>query len=302
MIITAILYQFILIQFVQVSEKYCKYVSYTGIKNEFSTRKPKEIIYVKADEVINFVIPDYKFILITGDSDATVPDDMSEKANEILQNPNLVHWFAQNLAIRHPKMSPIPIGLDYRTAKQNKNKIGLLGPNYQILNKVELGPKIKPKEQEQFILDLPKKPYYERELKIYCNFLHSIRGRYGVIDRRQALDQISHDLIAFEKELVPQNYTFINMTKYTFVLSPLGCGLDCYRTWEALILGCIPIVKTSILDDLYKDLPVLIVQEWSDVNQELLEKTVQEFKTKKFNYDKLTLKYWTSQIYATQIK
>jgi hypothetical protein len=32
---------------------------------------------------------------------------------------------------------------------------------------------------------------------------------------------------------------------YAFVASPYGGGPDCHRTWEALILGCIPIVKSS---------------------------------------------------------
>ena len=46
--------------------------------------------------------------------------------------------------------------------------------------------------------------------------------------------------------------------KYKFILSPPGAGFDCHRTWEALYLGAIPIVKTSSLDPLYKDLPVVI--------------------------------------------
>jgi hypothetical protein len=59
-------------------------------------------------------------------------------------------------------------------------------------------------------------------------------------------------------------------------------------------------VKTSVLDRLYEDLPVLIVEEWSDVTKELLVNTIKEFKEKhqanEFNYDKLSLKYWVDQI------
>ena len=46
------------------------------------------------------------------------------------------------------------------------------------------------------------------------------------------------------------------------------------------------------MDDLFQDLPVLIINEWTDVNMELLTNTVNEFKNKKFNYDKLLLNYW----------
>ena len=37
------------------------------------------------------------------------------------------------------------------------------------------------------------------------------------------------------------------------------------------------------------------VNEWSDITQELLDKTIIEFKNKTFNYDKLSLQYWTKQ-------
>ena len=86
------------------------------------------------------------------------------------------------------------------------------------------------------------------------------------------------------------------MSKYAFVLSPLGNGLDCHRTWEALVLGAIPIVKSGPLDPLYSDLPVLIVQEWSDVTPELLQATIENFKQRDFNYAKLDLNYWAAKI------
>ena len=67
------------------------------------------------------------------------------------------------------------------------------------------------------------------------------------------------------------------------------------------MLGCIPIVRTSALDHLYEDLPILIVKEWSDINEELLEKVINDFKEKhekgKFNYDKILLKYWVDKIH-----
>jgi hypothetical protein len=84
--------------------------------------------------------------------------------------------------------------------------------------------------------------------------------------------------------------------EFAFVLSPHGNGLDCHRTWEALVLGCIPIVKTSKIDKLYEELPVLIVNDWSDISYHLLETTVNDFSNKKFNYEKLMLSYWINKI------
>jgi hypothetical protein len=34
--------------------------------------------------------------------------------------------------------------------------------------------------------------------------------------------------------------------KYSFVLSPYDNGIDCIRTYEALILGCIVIMKKKL--------------------------------------------------------
>jgi hypothetical protein len=87
------------------------------------------------------------------------------------------------------------------------------------------------------------------------------------------------------------------MTEYTFVLSPFGNGLDCHRTWEALLCGCIPIVRTNVFNELFEGLPVLIVENWKDITLSLLQNTVIDFKVKhkqnEFQYEKLKLSYYT---------
>ena len=88
----------------------------------------------------------------------------------------------------------------------------------------------------------------------------------------------------------------IKCVDYAFVISPHGGGYDCHRTWEALILGCIPIVKTSKIDILYKDLPVLIVNNWIDINETLLAETVYNFSKITFKTEKLLLNYWNNEI------
>jgi hypothetical protein len=51
-------------------------------------------------------------------------------------------------------------------------------------------------------------------------------------------------------------------------------------------------MKSSFLDIIYEDLPVLIINDWSDINAKLLEDTLISFKNKEFNYDKLKMDYW----------
>lgn len=54
------------------------------------------------------------------------------------------------------------------------------------------------------------------------------------------------------------------MRRTMFVPAPAGNGLDCHRTWEALYLGCIPVVlrKEYCGDDNW---PVMVVDSWNEL-------------------------------------
>lgn len=90
--------------------------------------------------------------------------------------------------------------------------------------------------------------------------------------------------------------------RFPFWLSPRGNGLDSHRTWEALYLDVIPIVWHSTLDSLYKDLPVLIVNSWTDLNETFLRKQLYKIASKKrekpcrYQYLKLRNAYWVHLI------
>ena len=70
-----------------------------------------------------------------------------------------------------------------------------------------------------------------------------------------------------------------------------GVGLDCYRTYEALYLGCYPIVKMSSLHVLYRDLGVLIVRGWNEVTKERVDEIYEIFQAHEFDYAKLHRQY-----------
>lgn len=137
------------------------------------------------------------------------------------------------------------------------------------------------------------KPLYQRIPKIYVNFTLS-NDRFG--DREKSLKLIPNDLLIKKNNRLPRTYNWKNITNYAFVLSPFGVGMDCHRTWEALCLGSVPIVCAPNFRKLFEDLPVLIVNNWSDINETLLNETIETYKTKTFNFDKLQLKYWRTLI------
>ena len=119
--------------------------------------------------------------------------------------------------------------------------------------------------------------------------------RYAQIDRVDAVDHIPKESIDYEETPIERAETWKKMTTYAFIPSPHGNGLDCHRTWEALALGCIPIVRTSPLDSLYSGLPVWIVKEWDEVTPDAMKDTLVRMQTMTFDMQKLTLRYWVQK-------
>lgn len=214
-------------------------------------------------------------ILISGHGD-------SEPIKSLIDDNRIIHWFSQNANFKHPKMTLIPIGLDYHT---------LATLNYTLWGEMK-----SPLEQETFLLNIKNNVNVEKKLLCYCNFKYTINNRKYGYDRINALNQIPNNLIFHEEKEQLRNISWINQSNYIFTISPHGNGLDCHRTYEAIALGCIPIVKSGHLDELFIDLPVLIIKEWSDITLELLQKISEEYKLKNWNMEKITLKYWNNLI------
>jgi hypothetical protein len=254
--------------------------------------KCPQIIYICNSAIPDFIENyfnkiNFNFILVSGDCDETCPDDIFKNNEDFLNFINsdkLIHWYSQNCINDHSKLTRLPIGLDYHTLSENDHQWG----SKQI-----------PIEQEKSIIKLleSSKPFWERNVKCYSNFHFSMHDFYKFrYDRLDAIEKIPNNLIYYEEVLLPRMKTHEKQLEHAFIISPHGNGLDCHRTWEALILGCIPIVKTSKLDSLFDELPVLIVNDWSDITLELLNETIIKFKEINFNYHKLTLEYWINKI------
>lgn len=250
------------------------------------------IIYVCSDLLLFFfknIFPkiNKKFTLVSGDSDLCVPHQIlsREETDNILISPYLIKWFAQNTVLQnYNKIYQLPIGLDYHTISNNPDHLWKL-PGEECL----------PIEQEKILFSIFKnaKPFFLRIPKIYVNFTKG-NDRFG--DRKKSLASIPQNLLVINDTFVPRTVTWNNITNFTFVLSPFGNGMDCHRTWEALSLGSIPIVRAHRFKELFKDLPVLIVKEWHEINEDLLINTINIFKNTKFNCEKLNLEYWINKI------
>ena len=245
-----------------------------------------ETIYCHPTAIRNFIskyLPNIKFpfVLVSGDSDITVPEDIRNESQIILDHPLLICWYSQNCTEPSEKLKQLPIGLDFHTLgniPRSKLKFGLQ-------QKHSWGSHQSLSQQEEDLINLSR-IQLDRIPKCYGNFHFLMNTRYGK-DRIEAYSQIPHSLMFYEPMKTQRINCWKNMIKYKYVISPHGNGLDCHRTWESLALGCIPIIKTSPLDRMFEGLPVLIVKNWSDITQELLN----TFEPSG-NLDKLRLNYW----------
>lgn len=243
-------------------------------------------IYVPSDGLIYFankVLPkiDSPFILVSGDSDLPINySSLDSSLDLILRNSNMIKWFAQNKDIDAPNIFSLPIGINIHNLWADPLQWG--------------GGFILPALQELQLKTISEnaQPLDQRKKQVFCNWHFSIDRA----DRRFCLDVIDKTICHFQPQPTPMVETWEQQSKFQFVLSPHGAGLDCHRTWEALLLGCIPIIKRSKINDLFQNLPVIEIDDWREINSSFLNESMGKLKEKEIYPEKLLMRYWKSQI------
>jgi hypothetical protein len=266
-----------------------------------------ELIWVRVSWLKSFVrqvlpLLRNKFLLVTGDSDSCIPSDVQEEARAIVSSNKLIHWFAQNYdgSGYQRQISPIPIGVDFHLQSE----------------KPAWGEAItSPAEQEAVLLSLSQEamPLADRIPKIYVDFAwqrsgiiksflskasyrsRKLRGSHCDLNRLQIVKSLNQELLFRQAGPLPRSEMWQLRSKYAFVLSPHGIGLDCHRTWEALALGHIVLVCSSSLNDLYSGLPVIPITNWSDITPGMLQEWLDRYccnSEAKLQYPKLKSRYW----------
>ena len=222
------------------------------------------------------------FILITSDGDRPVPSSYnSNTVHRILNNNKVLSWFTQNYdrSIIHSKLKYMPIGLDLHTQAWFINNSNVQKIEYMIKKRISTTDKI--------------------TNKIFADFhLHRTHA-----ERNYLYDTVvNNESIFFTNSCSFQNITDL-YNKYQFVLSPRGNGFDCHRTWELFLAGAIIITKTTPLDNMFIDnnLPVVILQDWNELNDNIEEKLTQWYAkyvplTSIENiFPKMTFNYWLTK-------
>jgi hypothetical protein len=225
----------------------------------------------------------HRYILITAIDSYSVPMPLpsapfvlgpvsfpTEGFIDWLKDPLLVAWFGihSNMTTFHPKFIPIPLGpLRFNPIYDDREA---LNPFFTNLRE-----------------------HTRKDKLLYMNFsIDTNSERIGVKNLFMSKPFCYN---AQRKDFKPY---LEEMAHFKFTLSPPGNGPDCFRTWEALLVGSIPIVKSSALNVLYKDLPVLIINRWKGITESFLNLKYQELSSRKYRLDKLYMGYWLKRIDA----
>ena len=237
----------------------------------------------------------FALTLISRD-DVRIPNDAARRAwREVIlasQRAGIRRptWYVQNVAHAEPGVRPFPIGV----AQPNELAAFLERAG---------GLEARVAQRDTLLacglmqLDLPSRKRAVATMK---------RNGFECDNARDA-DLVLAKRVAGTATLSPQRLRawlyYSALTRTKFVLSPEGHGRDCFRTWEALALGAIPVLRVvpnaSEMDAAkFAGLPIVWVHRWKEVTRSLLVRRWQELRSdpQKFSASGAFFPHWLAEI------
>lgn len=236
---------------------------FIGENEKIQKVKEGDIIYVNSDDIEKFFRQihakiESRYILISHWGIKPVDDELLKFVDD-----KIIHWFAKNALVKHPKLTPIPVGLE-----------DLHRYNAGIPSEFEKLRKRNVAKKEKILYDF-KIATNESERLPAGNFLVNFADAEKPKNKLPIYDY--HKLLQ----------------EYMFVASPPGAGRECHRTWEAIYLGTIPIVRRSVCEEYFENLgaPMWIINDWQELNGVDLQKKYQQIIRSKRNKI-IWMDYW----------
>jgi len=200
---------------------------------------------------------------------------IDNQLNEII--PDNVEIYCFSNIVKNDKINMIPLGRDFKGTPfiekyDLKNKINLCYLNFSTP---------------------PKSLHWYGRIREYI-YKNYIQKEWVLIDNVNTND--NRDIYNNFK-----NY-YTNLSQSKFMVAPRGCGLDTYRLWDSIYLGCVPIVvdyenNTGYND--FRDLPILFLSSWEEyfnLTEDYLNKIWDDMLDTEYNYEKLSFSFWENKI------
>lgn len=199
----------------------------TRLPFQYSEASIGDWVFVNGDSLRTFLISipfrgNKRFVVIIHNTDRP----FGQPEFDALR-PHILHVYAINSTIQHPRVTPIPLGFVDR--------------------------------QLPFLETFPPS-FGERPYEVYVNFTIGTNTE----KRNACLAAIEKDpRVVIRTGLTLPEY-YADLCKSKFVLCPEGTGIDTHRVYESLLCGATPVVLRNSLSPLYEKLPVCIVNSWTD--------------------------------------
>lgn len=185
-----------------------------------------DVVFVKTDCLDRFVatsLPEVRarFTLVTANSDLT-PSWAATEA--ITRHPLVARWCAMHVVENH-KLVAIPIGVSDHFAQTAAERVADGASNPPRKRRAWLPPT--------------------------NSAVHPLRAELGLV---------CHPVLDVSVDAMSNDEYYQRMTEYEYVISPVGCGVDCFRTYEAMLARAVPIFVTDgPAPAVYNKYPVVVV-------------------------------------------
>jgi len=204
------------------------------------------------------LLPSNGFIIFTGQEDTPIDDQ--------IQLPlNVAKVFAVNAVYNTDQVVPFPFGLQRKMTDED-NRLDIMLQN--------IGDDTEPKKLLYINMGIGRNPDRQPIAKFETNNWVTTR-----------FDENSK-FFPYEKY-----QDFLDEIKnHKYMLCPQGHGMDTHRVWEALYLRRVPVMKRHpYYEKLMAGFPVLFVDDWSDVTEELLTQSDLYARAQTMSLDELDL-------------
>jgi hypothetical protein len=218
--------------------------------------------------------PSYKFILVSGGHDITIPDSYGDQRyrnfplrgfrgganwNRIIDSPQVLHWFAENKDVNHQKMSALPTGMAFL---DNDDRSDFPKSVPHILNRTLA------------VLNSDRVRDGQGQWKKRADVATACRTTSWCRQPQQGVHA--------EGGITRKDFLEL-VASVPFVACVQGGGLDpSPKAWESMLVGTIPIIERNTVSDAYEHYPVAFVNDWGELfsnatkGEEMLKHWVKE--------------------------
>lgn len=219
-----------------------------------------DIIYCKTDYIYDLfqILREVKskVKIITSQSDYEINENIFKKRPKCIKK-----WFAINANYEHEDLIPIPLGTgnDFSTTSLLFNEI--------------------------------ENANVEKENLLYINH----RSETNFLERGKLYEKFrNNDWCTIDEPTLALRHFKEKVKRHNYMLCPRGNGFDTHRMWECLYSGTIPVVRRHTTHKNLNDLPILFIENYSDINKNLLLDSYESLIEKK--REKLKLSWWKKYI------